>query len=393
MALGAQRIFQQTTQNVGGQATVSAVIRYVPQNYSESRIAYVGPDNLNRPVFLFAYGNSSNLLRAVLFRINNNGTVTEGSEQSGGAQTCGNTVKCMSEYEGANSFGNNTPTNYAYLSYNDNNNNYKVQAVLADPTNLTCTFGTAVNVGILPDADQPLVAYVGNSRCVGGGREDDGTFLQRFSRSGTTLTSEGTSAGDTGTRIDNDLLGFDWDGSSRYRMGQVSTANNAIHNTISAVQLGSTNYIATDSTLTSEVFNMGCNLNNTNKMLGFGTAVGTNYLRAISITWNDAAVPSISIGTANTNLNDISVGACVVSGHSVDEAYVLYSSSSSTLDYRRVTVSGTTVTIGSKINMISNLSSLNSIIGSSAMIGNRKYFAGVNTRTSGAPYIFGYKFF
>ena len=374
-----------------GQASVSSVIKYAYQDYSQSSMAYVGPDSSNRPVFLFAYGNASSFLRAVLFRINDDGTITEGSEQSPGSVSCGRTVKCTSEYEGANSFGNNTPTNYAYLCYPPTSGAYQVQAVLADPSALTCTFGTAVSTALTPDADQPAVAYVGNSRCVAGGRKGD-FGVKRYSRSGTTLTVEGTGSADFGSRIDSDLEGFDWDGSSRYRMAQVATQNGASGTTIAAVQMGSTNYVVTDNTIGSTGFNMGCNLNNTNKMLGLSNAGGTNSLRAVSITWNSAANPSLTIGTANTGFNDQNNSACIVPGHVADEAYILYNGTSTTIDYRKVTVSGTTVTINSKVNMISSLSSFYyQMSGSSATIGTKKYLAGVQVRSSGAPYIFGYR--
>ena len=376
-----------------GQASVSSVINYAYQDYSQSSMAYVGPDSSNRPVFLFAYANASSFLKAVLFRINDDGTITEGSEQSPGSNlSCTRTVKCTSEYEGANSFGNNTPTNYAYLTYAPTSGQYKVQAVLADPSALTCTFGTALNNGYTPDAEQPAVAYVGNSRCVSGGRHGGGFSVQRFSRSGTTLTSEGTGSADFGSRIDADLEGFDWDGSSRYRMGQVATQNGASGTTVAAVQLGSTNYVVSNSTITGTGFNMSCNLNNTAKMLGLSNAGGTNSLRAVSITWNSAANPTLTIGTANTGFNDQNNSACIVPGHVADEAYILYNGTSTTIDYRKVTVSGTTVTIGSKVNMISSLSSFYyQMSGSSATVGTKKYLAGVQVRSSGAPYIFGYR--
>ena len=175
-------------------------------------------------------------------------------------------------------------------------------------------------------------------------------------------------------------------------MAQVATQNGASGTTIAAVQMGSTNYVVTDNTIGSTGFNMGCNLNNTNKMLGLSNAGGTNSLRAVSITWNSAANPSLTIGTANTGFNDQNNSACIVPGHVADEAYILYNGTSTTIDYRKVTVSGTTVTINSKVNMISSLSSFYyQMSGSSATIGTKKYLAGVQVRSSGAPYIFGYR--
>jgi hypothetical protein len=376
-----------------GQASVSSVINYAYQDYGQSRVAYVGPDSSNRPVFLFAYKKASNsYIRAVLFRINDDGTVTEGAEQGSGTETVYRTVKAMSEYEGANSFGNGSPTNYAYLCYeNSTPNTTYAQAVLADPTNLTCTFGTAVNISQSPDADQVGVAYVGNSRVVVGARTGGGFGPRRYSRSGTTLTAEGTATADMNSRIDEDLIGFNWDGSSRYRFGQVVTQGGASGTVIAAAQQGATNYLAYNTSIASTGFNMGCNLNNTDKMLAYSDGGGLS-LRAVSITWNSAANPTLSIGTANTDFNDKNNSACIVSGHVADEAYILYNGTSTTIDYRKVTVSGTTVTVNSKVTMLTGLSSFYyQMSGSSATVGTKKYLAGVQVRSSGAPYIFGYR--
>lgn len=378
-----------------GQAVVSNVINYAYQDYSQSSVSYVGPDSSNRPVFLFAYANGSNLLRAQLWRINDDGTVTQGAEQGSGSESVYRTVKVMSEYEGANSFGNGSPTNYAYLCYvNSAVNNGFVQAVQADPTNLTCTFGASDFISQSPDADQPGVAYVGNSRMVAAVRTGSGFAPKRFSRSGTTLTSEGTTSAAFGGPIDADLLGFDWDGASRYRFGQVTTQNGASGTTIAAAQQGSTNYSVSDTSIASTSTNLGCNLNNTGKMLGVSNAAGTYSVRAVTITWNASANPSLSIGTAVTFSDVTGSGGSTrpVSGHTADEAYVLYNSSATTIDYRKVTVSGTTVTLGAKETLLSGLSNFYyQMSGTSATVGTKKYLAGVQVRSSGAPYIFGYR--
>jgi hypothetical protein len=50
------------------------------------------------------------------------------------------------------------------------------------------------------------------------------------------------------------------------------------------------------------------------------------------------------------------------------------------------------VTVGSSVQMLTGLSNFNyGISGSSAKIGTKTYLSGVQIRSSGAPYIFGYR--
>lgn len=374
------------------QAQVSTVIRYAAQLYSQSALSYVGPDSSNRPVFMFAYANASNLLCAQLFRVNSDASITQGSEQSEGSASVSRTVQAMSEYEGANSFLNGTPTAHVYLCYVNNAVTSSFGQVASTDVNaLTCTFGTAVSLGMTPDADQPAVAFVGNSRAVMGARTGSGSTVKRYSRSGTTLTAEGTASADLVYRIDSAQLGFENDGSTQYRSSFFATGNGASGTVFGGSAQGATNYSATNTSITGTDLNSGCNLNNTNKMLGVHQTGSTQSVIAIETTWNSASAPSFATGSAVT-MSDVVAGGSwkPVSGFATDTAFVVYNSNSSTVDIRPVTVSGTTVTLGTKQNVIRGLSSIDSQMSvSSAVIGTTTWLAGVQTRTSGAPYIWG----
>lgn len=376
-----------------GQAVVAASINYAYQEYSFNDLCYVGPDSSNRPVFFFPYKNTSNNLRAVLFRINDDGTITEGAEQSAGTQSVYRTVKAQSEYEGAGSYGVGSG-NFVYMCYENNATTATfAQVAEVNQTNLTCTFGTAVDIGQTPDADQPSCAYVGNSRAVFGARTGSGHSLVRYSRSGTTLTNEGTASADTNMRVDCDVTGFLNNGSTQYRYGFMGGQSGASGPQYGAQTMGTTNYSVT-STISggNPVYN--CNLNNTNKVLGYYNAAGTTTLRAFEITWNASSNPTTSLGTAATFTGVTGSGgtAMVVNGHTEDNAFVIYNSSASVISYRTVSASGTTLTIGSPVTMLSGLSNFYySISAASAKVGTKTYLAGINVRSSGAPYIFGYR--
>jgi len=378
-----------------GQAMVATNINYAYQDYSVNNIVYVGTDSLYRPVFFFAYANSSNQLRAQLFRINNDGTITEGAEQSAGTQSVYRTVKSASEYEGAGSYGVGSG-NFVYMCYENSTPNATfAQVAEVNQSALTCTFGTAVNISQTPDADQPFCAYVGNARGVFGARTGTGAVFKRYSRSGTTLTSEGTASVDAGFRIDSDAMGFLNNGSTQYRYGFYNTGNGAAGVVFGAQTMGTTNYSTVNSSsITSSTFARGCPLNNTNKILGVGQSGGTYSVRAVQITFNASSNPTLSLGTAATFTDVTGSGglATVAPGHTADNGFVIYNGSSTSLDYRTVSASGTTLTLGSKVTMFTGLSSFYySISATSAKVGTKTYLAGIQVRSSGKPYIFGYR--
>jgi hypothetical protein len=373
---------------------LSNVINYAQQQYSQSSVSYVGPDSSNRPVFFFAYANASNLLRAQLWRIEDDGTITQGAEQSAGSQSCYHSVQSMSEYEGANSFGNGTPGTYVYLSYiNAAVTTGYVQTASIDNNNLTCSFGTAVALAGTPDFDGGAVAFVGSGSCVAGCRNGGGFSIRRYTNSGGTLTAAGTISPDQGYRIDPAELGFAPSTTVQYRSAYFDTGNGASGTVYGATGLGVTNYNAYDTSITTSSQNFGCNLNNTNKMLGTYNVSGTVSAIAVPITWSLISAPTFSPGTAVTAFSLGSTAAwSPVSGFTTDTAYMIYNDSTTSISYVPVTVSTSTVTIGSSVQMFTGLSNFYyNLIGSSAKISTKTYLSGIQVRSSGAPYIFGYR--
>ena len=381
-----------------GSAELSTVINYGYQQYSQSSVSYVGPDSSNRPVFFFAYANTSNLLRAQLWRINNDGTITQGTEQSAGSASCYHSVQAMSEYEGANSFGTGSG-NYVYLGYvkADISEAYG-QVASVDQDALTCTFGTAVVLSGTPDADQAVAAYVGGSSAVFGCRTGGGMAVQRYTRSGTSLTAVGTASADLGYRIDAAQMGFAPDGTTQYRSAFFDTAGGASGTVFGASELGSTNYTAFDASLiTTSNQNFGCNLNSTDKMLGTYRISTTTYAIAVPITWNSASAPTFAPGTGVVAVTpDPAPGSggswYPASGFSTNTAYIMYNDTSTTISYVPVTVSGSTVTVGSSNQIFTGLSNFYyQMMATSAVIGTKTYLAGVQVRSTSTPYIYGYK--
>jgi len=378
-----------------GAVELSTVINYGFQQYSQSSVAYVGPDSSNRPVFFFAYANSTNLLRAQLWRINDDGTITQGAEQSAGVQTCNHSVQAMSEYEGANSFGVGSG-NYVYLSYTNFPTTLSVfQAASVNQDALTCTFGTAVVGALAADFDGGVAAYVGGTSAVFGCRTGGGFTVQRYTRSGTTLTAAGTASADQGYRIDPAQLGFQPNGTTQYRSAFFDTGNGASGTVYGGTALGSTNYTAYDTSITTSNQNFGCNLNSTDRMLGTYNVSGTVSAIAVPITWNASSAPTFAAGTAVTAVTPTGSGGAwfPVSGFTTNTAYIIYNDTGTTLSYVPVTVSGTTVTIGSSVQLFSGLSNFYyQMMGASAVIGSKTYLAGVQIRSTATPYIYGVRF-
>lgn len=372
-------------------STVSSTFIFPNLQYSCSSVCYVGPDTSSRPVFAVASGSSGNL-RVTLFRVNSDTTITEGSVQTAAVTNINQQVSMASEYEDANVNGAGTG-DYAYLTYSATGASY-ARVIQVSRDALTVTFGTAVSLALTPDAQQNYVAYVGNSRSVHGARTGSGAVAKRYSRSGTTLTAEGTATGDMGFRIDSDLIGFVNNGTTQYRYGWFNTQSGASGTHYGAGEMGSTNYLASNTAITSSNYDQGSTLNSYNKMIGLNRISSTWYVRAVNITWNAASAATLSAGSSQsfTDVTGSGGQAYVIHGHQFDEAYVLYASSTSTIDYRRITVDGTTTTLGSKVTGVTGLSSLYyQLAATSARIGVDRWIAGYYVRSSGNPYLFAMK--
>ena len=372
-----------------GVTTVSSNFIHPYSDYTQSNVVYVGPDSSNRPVFATASGSSNNL-RVLLFRYNSDNTITEGSNVTKSLTGIIQQVALASEYEDANSFGAGSG-DYIYMTYQNSSASYAIAASV-DRNNLTCTLGTEVNLSMTPDATQVYCAYVGNSRSVHGVRTGSGASVKRYSRTGTSLSVEGTTGSDMSFRIDsNNLMAFANNGSTQYRYGWWATAGGASGTVYGAGALGSSNYFATNTSIASSNYNVGNPLNNSGKMIGLNQLSGVYYMRAVSITWNASSAPTMSAGST-VNFNDVTGSGgqvYVCSGHEADEAYAVYAGSSSTIDYRKITASGTTLTLNSKVTGINTgVSSLYyQLAATPATIGTAKYLAGFYVRSSGNPYL------
>jgi hypothetical protein len=377
-----------------GQAVISNTINYSYQQYSQSTLSYAGADSSNRPVFFFAYANASNQLRAQLFRIENDGAITQGTEQSAGSVSVYRTVAAMSESEGANGFGGGGNP-YIYLCYINAalTTAYGLVVNTAVDT-LSCSFGTPIALAGTPDADQPVAATVATGSAVFGARTGTGMSVRRYTQSYPTLTAVGTLSPDQGFRIDAAELGFAPSGTTQYRSAYFDTGNGASGTVYGATELGATNYNANNTAITTSSQNYGCNLNSTDKMLGTYAVSGTVSAIAVPITWNLLSAPTFSPGSAVTAVTPTASGGAwfPVSGFATDTAYILYNDTASTISYVPITVSTSTVTVGSSVQMLTGLSNFYyGISGSSAKVGTKTYLAGVQIRSSGAPYIFGYR--
>jgi hypothetical protein len=299
----------------------------------------------------------------------------------------------MSEYEGANSFGAGSG-DYVYLAYVNSLATLSVyQVAQVDRDALTCSFGTSVS-DTVADFDGGVAAYVGGTSAVFGARTGTGMTIRRYTRSGTTLTAAGTTSPDQGYRIDPAELGFAPNGTTQYRSAYFDTGNGASGTVYGATELGSTNYNAYNTSITTSNRNFGCNLNNTDKMLGTYAVSGTVSAIAVPITWNAASAPTFSAGTAVTAVTPTGSGGAwfPASGFTTDTAYIIYNDSATTISYVPVTVSTSTVTIGSSVQMLTGLSNFYySMAATSAKISTKTYLAGVQVRSSGAPYIYGYR--
>lgn len=396
-----------------GNAIVSSQIYLAYPVYpGNNSLSYVGPDSSNRPVFFFPYANASGNLRATLFRINDDGSITEGTEQSAGVQPVAGGVMCTSEYEGANSFGNGTPANYVYLSWLSSPSyafNWGMVATVNQDA-LTCTFGTVTAATVNAISSYPVVAYVGSNTAVFGSNPNDnaGVKIRSATRAGNVLTVTGNISAAQDIRIDALQVGFAPSG-TQLRSAFFSTRDQSIGNVgnviYGATELDTTNYTSFGSArIANSVDGQACNLNNTDSMLGIYLNVGniqagTGTLKALAvpITWNANANATFSAGNSVTVAAlSSSAGYYVVSGATANTATIMLTDTSSSITYIPVTVSsGNVVSLGGAAKLVTGLSNIGTLptneakmYASSAKIGTKTYLAGIQQRTSTAPYIF-----
>jgi hypothetical protein len=296
------------------------------------------------------------------------------------------------EYDGAGLYNSGSPTEYFYGCYVRNSDlRLFARAFQANRDALTCTFGTAVSTATVSDSAQNGCVYLGNANAAFVTRSGGGYGAVRYSRSGTTLTLQGSSGGDMGQRIDGNFTAFTNNGSTQYRYAWAGTGNGDSQVAYGASTFGSTNYDGTPTYIAYPARRaFGTNLNAADK-LGMLYYTGSGFaVRALGITWNSAAVPTISLGTVSSDITDVYATPQICPGHQANEMFMVYNTTATNLGYRLITASGTTLTVGSFVQIVTGLSNTNyRVEANSAVVGTKTYIVAVCNQynTSGASVV------
>ena len=424
---------------VGSEITTTTNILYPYTQYSTSSMAYVGPDNSNRPVFIFIFVEpGTGILKGQALRINDNGTIFQGTTSILDASAGGgaHTVAVTSEYQGAGSFNDQTyqfaTTGRWFCSYTKPGTQRLMavfgtvelnQATLPNINRRapqTLTFGTT-------DGDFPVATFVGKRGAIPapngstvqyhvlfGMRTGGGFVTQRFFTDGSSaFAAQGPAEIPNGGSTDPAALGFAADLSIPkipvFRSAYFNTGGGG-QTTVSAVmssQFSNTgspvaaNYLTqittSPSVLDTSVYNQACNLNNSNKFLGVSyLAPNSLNLAVVDVNWNTP--PSFPTTTTGAFVSAGQAGAAqptVVSGFVADTALLVQSPpGAGSLTYADITVAGTVPTVGSTQTLFGGLSNCQGPpILATAKIGTRTYIAGIQSRSgSNTPYVFGVRF-
>jgi hypothetical protein len=355
---------------------------YFSNNYWGNDIAYLGNDSSNRPVFAYAYSAVTTYYPTLfIFRLNTSDlTITNGS-----TYTLDTTFQCYyasvaSERDGSGLRTSSGFTDYAYVTWgriNGSPTDLRVAAFSYDLNNLTATLGTAIT-GIAAANIYPVGnaggGYIGNRQfaVASQGGNNGNHIVQNWvtrSSGSTTLTKNGgtdsSTLGNAGQGGIHNVKGFS---TGRWLMGY-GTGNNGHSWCLSVVRQNSTamvgaNWIYNVSGQTP-VYNTVCQyaqLNNSTRFISvcYGQFNTTVYHRATAytVTWNTGATaPTITAGTT-VDIGSASpsngLAYSLAEGKADGEAYFLHRTSSG-FQYRKLTVSTNTITVGSA-NSISSVS-------------------------------------
>ena len=413
---------------VGSEITTTTNILYPFTAYSTSSMAYVGPDNANRPIFAFLFIDpSTGALKGQAIRINDNGTIFQGITNTLDASAGGiHTVALTSTFSGAGSYNSSVfnfnttpPIFYSYIKASTS------RLMVGRGTVSVTQAGLGVNQGQVPqdllgfnsDGDFPVAAYLGNSPIGGHGilfglRTGTGVATRRcMTNLVSNLTVQGPAQGGNGGPIDTAALGFAGD----FTISSAPVYRSAFWNTGSGAQTtvagvmssrfisgsNTANYLTqittSPSVLDTSVYNQACNLNNSNKFLGVSYLSPANSLNltVVDVNWNTP--PSFPTPTTGAFVSAGSADALptVVSGTSTDSAFLVQSPvGASSLTYANITVSGTVPTVGSTQTLFGGLSNCQGPpILATAKIGTKTYMAGIQSRSgTNTPYVFGVRF-
>lgn len=329
-------------------------------------MAYFGNDSSGRPVFVTGYTKvTTQYPTLVMFRVNNDLTITRGSEYTLDGTNTAVYISVASERDGAGLRTASGFENYGYAVWTRNAANTGARAVAFsyDIENLTITLGT--NIAIAgTTGGQGSGHYIGNRRVVGitNGGSNGNYLVQNWATrtsGSTTLTKNAGS--------DNSVLGFYGQGGGYNTKGMNSdrwivvpqAGNNGHGWFVSAIRTNSTAMVGVDynynDSTTDDVFNSEgkiAQLNNTDRFITICNGAFSNgtvaRIKAFAgtVTWNTGATnPSIAVGSVvelETNAN-YRFGVC--EGTQDGEAFFIFSDNADgyRLKYKKLTVTTNTI--------------------------------------------------
>ena len=342
------------------------------QGFRHTRVIFMGDDSSQNPVFAYAYRDNSDFyIKIVAFRVNKStGALTIGTPGTV-IQVAGdpdNNFYSPPALSGENSDAGTRTTsysNYGYVGFyhGGSTNVSRMFAFSVDVSTLAVTVGTGVSHFSAIDSGVCSMTYVGNSRAVFGMRGGGGSrYYNMFSRSGTTLTSVATATQSANAGTAGNFLGEAAvvNSGTNYRMATVSSAYG-----LDTIQWATTTYYIDQEPIANIFSNKDFSgttgwvlpLNGTDKfVMSMYNATDTAvYAQAVSVSWG-STTPTNTVGTRLTLTGTDNSPLAFAPGGANDEFYYIYESGS-TIRYRKITASGTTLTQGSEVD--TTLSSTN----------------------------------
>lgn len=357
---------------------------YFVNNYFGNNATYLGNDSSNRPVFAYGFAAASTYYPTMfLFRINTSDlSITVGTSYTLESLVSYYCDVC-SERDGAGFRTTSGFEEYAYVGWGrgSGTTDARIAAFTFNKDALTATIGTNIQAiaaaNIYPVGNFSL-SYVGNRTvafCVSGG--NNGNFVRQNwatrSSGSTTLTknsgADNFARGNFGQGGAYHIRGMYPSSVNAWGIG-LGTGNNGHGWHVTFSRVNSTASVGVDwagYTVAGQtpIYNTICQfvqLNNTNRFLSvcYGQFNTTVYHRAtaFTVTWNSGATaPTITAGTT------VDIGGASPTngamyglhpGKADGEAYFIIRGSSG-FEYRKLTVSTNTITVGSA-NSLSGVS-------------------------------------
>jgi len=355
------------------------------------QLAYAGLDSTSRPVFLYAYREiSTNYARAILFRVNSDLTITQGTAVTVFEGVCSSGVAAAVD----------TDNNYGYTIYHKSAGGAYAKTFTIDKDNLSMgTPGAEATLFATSDAGIVSVDYAGGGRVHyfhRRGGQVSGNFYS--TRSGTTLTIGTEISGTVGASTVYTQLRTHNNSGNFYRHAIISGNGSP---QLSAIYWNNTS-TATASTATSISWGTGSGirshnlvrLTSTDKFMILTSGATAAQVVSATISWpsSGTAAATVTVGSP-VSLSDTPTlnmyGA--IDGFTSNEAYVVYKNSSDNKFYwRKFTASGNTLTQGSANEiLILSANSVNFLICKGVEAFSKRYIVGIcDNSTSNNPDIF-----